>query len=101
MKKGEKLEKKIEETGRNGETEDKTRPKVKTMIYLLFTLLVFKPIKSHFFLVKTCVLMKTFFFRKTFFFENMFLGEIMFFFVKICFFGENICFGKNTFLGKT
>jgi hypothetical protein len=34
MKKGEKCEKKMEETGRNRETEEKIRPKVKTMIYL-------------------------------------------------------------------
>ena len=32
--------KKLEETGRKGETEEKTRPKVKTMAYLFFTLLI-------------------------------------------------------------
>ena len=63
--------KKLEETGRNRETEEKTRPKVKTMAYLFLLCWFFNPFYLSF-LVKTCVFMKTRFFRKTFFGKTCF-----------------------------
>ena len=111
-KKGGKV-KKMEETGRNGETEEKNKTKGQHNDLPFFTLLIFKPIWSHFFVVKTCVFMKTFFLGKLFFSENMVLGEIMFFFenmsvlektyvlVKHTFFEENIILVKTWFLVKT
>ena len=80
---------KMEETGRNGETEEKTRPKVKTMIYLLFTLLIFfNPFDLIFFGENMCFY-ENIFFRKTFFL-NIFFRRIHVFLRKYIFFLENI-----------
>ena len=49
-------------------TEEKTRPKVKSMTFLLFTLLIFFNPFDQIFLVKTCVFLeKIYVLVKTFF----------------------------------